>query len=1176
MIEKRQMNIKSKIEELKKEYTGLREQLANVQYEANEEGWRYSELCEYASYWTHEINSIKKQSFLSSRTETENNSLEMCRRLDRAINIIDYDQAVSYPGHSIKLDSIIPMGVIGENESIGLFIYIKDQDLLETLVEICKRIPFCFNAYISCSENIDKKKVMDLLSEIDYLVQVKVNIVKSERTEIYKKMEVFRNDFKEITYLLVMDMTDESASFRSMVTDLAFNKDYIRKILGFLKSGTAQMYISSAAERMFKGINSSLSYPYSAFYWIRGDLLSRTLPLLDSEYDYKSGEILVRELYKNDLRISVGSYGDQVVNLDYYSGNFKNCISSSEDEVYDLIKKVDCILIDLSLLVLYSGENIYEKSYFFIPKAIKKIISYANTNEKGIYLRNDIGFSEKEFNDIVAMQRDCNFLKFVSGDVNEKIGSCQTISEYADMRVFYIGNINCVNEKKYMEQYSYNEDNGIIYYPLPYVKELLVSEFNNGFELVKNLRNKNNLYFQELLMNLLTITNLRNKERFISNEQLKTLLDNISEYDEYIDAINDRLNEIEQYSINGSSIEYNYWYRDTMVTEEQLKQQKNKAFVIQPKFSIVVPVYRTKALYLRKLLESIKNQTYSNFEVCIVDASEYKESTVKEYEPRFILDEYANRDDRFMYTVLEKNMGISENTNEAIRNSSGDFIVFADHDDELTQDALYECAKTINEYPMAQIIYSDEDKIDKNSEELSEPHFKPDYNPEMLNSVNYFCHLLVIKRELLETVAEIHNDKKIYERPDFDGAQDYDLTLRCCEKAEELENDFIISYKDQYERLLKSGTYTSLSIRHIAKVLYHWRVYELSTSSGEEDVKPYTIVAGKKALADHCKRKGIQYREIVDGVSNGVYRIKYKNSTPLVSIIIPNKDHTNDLDKAIRSIWNGNYKNVEFIIVENNSSDDATWEYYDNIQKEIPVVKVIYYKGEFNYSAINNMGVRSASGDLLLFLNNDTEMSGKDSLCEMVALVQQKGVGIVGARLLYGDGSIQHAGIVVGIGGIAGNIFMGEESDKSYFNYAMFERNYSAVTAAVLICSRKLYDAIGGFSEELAVAFNDVDFCLKARTNGYRVAYSPYAVFHHYESKSRGTDEAPEKQARFHSEIVTFGKRWEGILVNGDPYYNPNLTLLESDFSLKRLGQETIGEPCYNELLTGITLGMTQ
>ena len=413
---------------------------------------------------------------------------------------------------------------------------------------------------------------------------------------------------------------------------------------------------------------------------------------------------------------------------------------------------------------------------------------------------------------------------------------------------------------------------------------------------------------------------------------------------------------------------------------------------------------------------------------------------------------------------------------------------------------------------------------------------------------------------------------KLYERPAFDGSQDYDLVLRCCEKAEELDEKYKEEYSDRYKEELENGLFTSFAIRHIPKVLYHWRVYELSTAGGEEDVKPYTVIAGKKALSEHCERMGIKNTGISDGISAGVYRINYEVDSPLVSVIIPNKDHTGDLDKAIRSIWNGSYKNVEFIVVENNSTNDETWKYYERIQQEIPAVKVVYYKGDFNYSAINNFGVKSAAGKYLLFLNNDTEMFGTESLAEMVALAQQSKIGIVGARLLYDDNTLQHAGIVVGIGGIAGNVFVAEETDRTYFNYAMFQRDYSSVTAAVLISSREVYDLVGGFSEDLAVAFNDVDYCLKVRSKGLRVAYSPYAVFHHYESKSRGTDEAPEKMARFHSEIVTFGEKWKNILIKGDPYYNRNLTLIEADYGLKMLGRETIGKPCYNELLMDVIL----
>ncbi|WP_197029584.1 glycosyltransferase family 2 protein [Butyrivibrio sp. AE3004] len=640
------------------------------------------------------------------------------------------------------------------------------------------------------------------------------------------------------------------------------------------------------------------------------------------------------------------------------------------------------------------------------------------------------------------------------------------------------------------------------------------------------------------------------------------------------------------FAIDNRYADYNNWYHEVEPKKKELQEQREYHFEYKPLYSIVIPVYRTKEVYLRRLLDSITMQTYGNFEVCIADASEYeKGSDWKHGEPRTVLKEYSEKDTRIRFEILEKNNGISLNTNAAISMAKGDYVVFADHDDELTVNALFEFTKAINENPWIEFIYSDEDKVDKTSEEFSYPHFKPDFSMSLLESNNYICHLMGIKRSLLEEISENNNGTVIYERKEFDGAQDYDLILRCCEKALSNEASMVKdivagNYKgddgdafiNTVNKLTNEGRYVSLKIHHVPKVLYHWRVYELSTAGGVEDVKPYTVEAGRKALSEHYKRLDIKVSEIQDGVSNNVYHTIYENNNPLVSVIIPSKDHTNDLDKIIRSALHGSYKNIEIIVVENNSTEDETWEYYKNIQKEFSNVKIVYYKGGFNYSKLNNFGVGYASGEYYLFQNNDTEMISEESITEMVGIVQRRDVGIVGARLLYDDDTIQHAGIVVGMCGIASNTFVGIGSDQTYFNYGMFLRDYSAVTAASFMVKKEDYDAVNGFSEDLAVAFNDVDFCLKVRSLGKKVVYNPYALFYHYESKSRGSDERPERIEQFHQEIILFAKKWPEIIKAGDPYYNQNLTLLTEDFGLKVLSRETIGKPCYNELLTDIIL----
>lgn len=580
-----------------------------------------------------------------------------------------------------------------------------------------------------------------------------------------------------------------------------------------------------------------------------------------------------------------------------------------------------------------------------------------------------------------------------------------------------------------------------------------------------------------------------------------------------------------KHKIQGIDDDYDYaeWWNLTKPSEEELEEQKKKKFDYMPKFSIVIPVYKTPEKFLKEMLDSIVEQTYANWELCIADGSPAGESVEN------VLKKYAEKDARIRYQVLGENRGISGNTNAALEMAEGDFIVLADHDDRLTPNALFECAKKLNENENCDVLYSDEDKLDMDGDELFDPHFKPDFNPDLLTSVNYICHLFVVKKELLDKVGGF--------RAEYDGAQDYDFIFRCTENAKQ--------------------------ICHIPKVLYHWRCHPNSTASNPES-KLYAFTAGSRAIMDHYKRVGIEAEKVEKGVDYGIYHTTFKiKDDPLVSVIIPNKDHTVDLDNCIRPmLTEGTYKNLEFVIVENNSTEQATWDYYGKIQKEFPNVHVVRWEREFNYSAINNFGVQHAKGEYLLFMNNDIELIAKNFVEEMLGFVQREDVGIAGARLLYEDDTIQHAGVVIGFGGIAGHTFIGlHKSENSYFNRAMCAQDYSAVTAACMMSKRSVFDVVGGFTEELAVAFNDIDYCMKVRKLGKLVVYAPYAVLHHYESKSRGLEDTPEKVERFNREIATFAKRWPEILRDGDPYYNPNLTLRKSNFALRDLKKEKIGEP---------------
>ena len=580
-----------------------------------------------------------------------------------------------------------------------------------------------------------------------------------------------------------------------------------------------------------------------------------------------------------------------------------------------------------------------------------------------------------------------------------------------------------------------------------------------------------------------------------------------------------------KHKLQGIDNDYDYgeWYALTKPTFEELERQRQARFDSMPKFSIVIPAYKTPEGYLREMLDSILAQTYGNWEVCVADGSPKGESTER------VLQHYAKQDRRFKYVILGENKGISGNTNAALDMADGEYVVLADHDDTMTPDALYECVKALNEHPECEVLYSDEDKMDMDGGALFDPHFKPDFNVDLLCSVNYICHLFVVSHRLVERIGGF--------RQEFDGAQDYDFIFRCTEAA--------------------SG------IHHIPRVLYHWRCHKDSTASNPES-KLYAFEAGARAIMAHYERAGIAALKVEKGIDYGIYHSFYQISgDPLVSIIIPNKDHHRDLDTCLRAIEErASYKNVEFIIVENNSSLKETFEYYKRIQEEFSNVRVVFWEREFNYAAINNYGVSFAKGEYLLFLNNDTELIAKDFIEEMLGLCQREDVGAVGARLLYQDDTIQHAGVVVGFGGIAGHTFIGlHQAENSYFHRAMSTQDYSAVTAACMMSKKSLFDTVGGFSEELAVAFNDIDYCMKVRKAGKLVVYNPYALLYHYESKSRGLEDTPEKVARFNREIRIFSDKWPEILRDGDPYYNPNLTLRKSNFALRDLKKEKIGEP---------------
>ena len=556
---------------------------------------------------------------------------------------------------------------------------------------------------------------------------------------------------------------------------------------------------------------------------------------------------------------------------------------------------------------------------------------------------------------------------------------------------------------------------------------------------------------------------------------------------------------------------YEKWIKDNQITKSELEEQRKETFSYEPKFSIVVPLYMTKESYLRALIESVANQTYANWELCFADGSGAGSPLEK------IVKEYQKRGLNIQYEILAENKGISENTNAAIRMATGDYIVLADHDDIVAENALYECAKAINADKNIDVLYSDEDKIDMAGKKYFDPNFKPDLNIDLLCSMNYICHLFVVKKTIIDKIGML--------RSEFDGAQDHDFILRCVEVAQ--------------------------SVYHIPKVLYHWRCHINSTAANPES-KLYAFEAGRKAVEEHYKRIGVPAK-VEHSSFYGMFHTKFCwEEQPLISILIPNKDHIEDLKKCMESIeQKSTYRNFEFVVIENNSTKEETFAYYKEIEKK-ENVQIVYYKGGFNFSKINNFGAQYAKGEYLLLLNNDTEIITPECLQELLGYCMREDVGIVGAKLCYDDDTIQHAGVVIGFGGMAGHAFIeSSRFDTGYMGRIMCAQDYSAVTAACMMTKKSVYNAVGGLTETLEVAFNDIDYCLKVRELGKLVVYNPYAELYHYESKSRGMEDTPEKVERFNSEVAKFCERWEDILQKGDPYYNPNLTLDKADFSLR-------------------------
>ena len=554
--------------------------------------------------------------------------------------------------------------------------------------------------------------------------------------------------------------------------------------------------------------------------------------------------------------------------------------------------------------------------------------------------------------------------------------------------------------------------------------------------------------------------------------------------------------------------------------EERARKEREQVFERMVKISILVPLWNTPENFLREMIESVTAQTYQNWELCLADGSDgdhtYVETIVREYQEK-------DGRGRILYKKLEKNEGIAGNTNRCLAMATGEYIGLFDHDDILHPSALYEYVKVINE-KNADYIYCDETTFKSGDiNKMLTMHFKPDYAIDNLRANNYICHFSVFARQLLDG-TELFRTK-------FDGSQDHDMILRLTDRAK--------------------------NVVHVPKLLYYWRSHPGSVAS-DINAKPYAIQSAKDAVADHLKRHGYEHFQITSTRAlETIFKIRYQIiGDTKISIVIANKDHLEDLKRCITSIREkSTYENYEIIVVENGSETKEIFDYYDKL-KDDPQIKVVTYteKGSFNYSKVNNFGVKEASGDYILLLNNDTQVITVNWMEELLMYAQREDVGAVGAKLYYGNKTIQHAGVVLQLGAhrTAGHSHYGQHRDNlGYMGRLCYAQDVSAVTGACLLVKKKLFEEVGGLDESFAISLNDVDFCLKLREKGLLNVFTPFAELYHFESVSRGLDDQGEKAARYNDESERFREKWKEVLEKGDPYYNPNFSLDRSDFALK-------------------------
>lgn len=761
-------------------------------------------------------------------------------------------------------------------------------------------------------------------------------------------------------------------------------------------------------------------------------------------------------------------------------------------------------------LIIDNTENLNEITLIFKDNH-QEIIYNININE--IRVKNTKDQAEKEVVEVVKS----NSIKY---NIDEyKIEKNQLIikgwafsnSESKQLKISILDNIEyqtekvdridvfnnfnknqCLKSGFIIRVHTNNKRNINLVLKLEKTKEKVSLTFN-----VKQIKKYTRVQKIQRVKSLLNNTNLKKFILYIKKNGIKKAI--IKAKDKFNGNIKNDFSEL-----------YNNWIKENESYDVNKINAELENFRHSPKISIIMPVYNVEEKWLRKCIESVQNQYYRNWELCIAD----DKSTYDYIRP--LLEGYMLKDNRIKVVFREVNGHISKASNSALELADGEYIALLDNDDELPPFALYEVVKLINEKPDADLIYSDEDKIDEKGNRI-DPHFKPDWSPDTLLSSNYISHLGVYRTSIIKKIGGF--------RVGYEGSQDYDLILRFTEKTN--------------------------NIYHISKVLYHWRMVEGSTALGGEN-KGYAYKAGLKALEDAIFRRKYDAR-VVEAKDVPYYNVIFNYyKEDFVSIIIPTRDRADILETCLESIYTKSiFKNYEIIIVDNGSIEEETFRLFSKYKEDYANFRVIKVDIPFNYSKLNNEGVKVAKGNLLLFLNNDIEVISKDWLDKMVGQARRSEIGVVGSKLYYPNNRIQHAGVVLGMGGIAGHAhLMADKYEFGYYARLKVNYNYSAVTGACMMIKRTVFEQVGGFEENLAVAFNDIDLCIRIMNEGYYNIHLADVELYHHESISRGKEDSEDKLRRFNLEIKYMTDKWKDVLEN-DLYYNKNLSLNDNNFAIK-------------------------